>query len=745
MDIFQTLCDRLVDRKSTTIVREIEPRMTRWAGPQWKLESSFTRPTATMKRLLLIALFALLLAPTSFAQTAEELFQQATQKERVEGDLNGAIALFERVVDSSSDRNLTARALLKIGENYERLGRDNATEAYQRIVDQFADQTSELTVAERRLALMAEPTMVSRSRTAAPGTIETVLLETGRFLEPMPWYGSSVSPDGRLVARVPRGSNAVYVYDQVTSEVDSLNYDSEDCWSYTTRFSPDGRKVAYVCFESRNTSLRVFDLEQRKETRLLDGVAYFDFGPDSSGEFEVHDWTQDGQAILISAQSHPSDSVYADHLLTVNLDGSVRELYDPAYGDNQFWEEEACLLHDDKIMLAHYGWEYASIFALTANAGTRKPVFSSEGTSYRVFDCLKESNTLIYSATFKGSSAAGLYRAHILPNGEAIDSQLLANIPENAWPIPGARNGDVFFGLNNNDQSVVIGDISEDLQTIVNLQKLDFDQWVTIAHWSPSRNKLLGQSGGRRLIVFDEPKQGSKADTLRRVEPWIGKPVWSPDEKKLMSSFPWDRDGGWFNGTTIHSLTDGSVVDQVGELGGIDWTEDGGGMFFASKTEPETCLNLFDWKSKERRVLFCSARDLTINPYRWAVSPDREAFAVQYGETPEGPYSVFVFDTTGSVIHDYKTTADQWRANFKWSSDGLKLIFQGFQTKVLSVLDLESGDIKSAKLDRLLPMELRGFDLDISRMKIALTGNLSFTTSLDLKVLRQHPDLVATK
>ena len=57
-----------------------------------------------MKKLILIIGMMLLGAPLSFAQNGHDLFQKALQKERAEGNLEAAIALYERIVEEHASR-----------------------------------------------------------------------------------------------------------------------------------------------------------------------------------------------------------------------------------------------------------------------------------------------------------------------------------------------------------------------------------------------------------------------------------------------------------------------------------------------------------------------------------------------------------------------------------------------------------------------------------------------------------------
>ena len=90
------------------------------------------------------------------AQSSYDNFQRALRAERSEGDLERAIGLYERVVRESADQSLAARAQLRIGMCYEKMGLKEALDAYQRVVQAYPDQQPEVELAKERLEALAE-------------------------------------------------------------------------------------------------------------------------------------------------------------------------------------------------------------------------------------------------------------------------------------------------------------------------------------------------------------------------------------------------------------------------------------------------------------------------------------------------------------------------------------------------------------------------------------------------------------
>ncbi len=86
----------------------------------------------------IVILASLALAPGHTATPAESLFQKAIVKELGEGDPEGAIPLYQNVLDvSGGDQRLAAKARLHMGACLERIGKwDEAEKIYLQMIDE---------------------------------------------------------------------------------------------------------------------------------------------------------------------------------------------------------------------------------------------------------------------------------------------------------------------------------------------------------------------------------------------------------------------------------------------------------------------------------------------------------------------------------------------------------------------------------------------------------------------------------
>jgi Tol biopolymer transport system component len=204
-------------------------------------------------------------------EQATNLFQQALRMERVSGDLEGAIRLYQQVVETG-DRPLGARALIRIAESYEKLGRKGAQDAYARVIAEFGDQAEQVAVARERLAQLAEPAP------ATDGLVARRLLEDDgckiSYLKP--------SPDGKLLAyNDVCNSLTVHVLDLASGEDRQL---TSEGMHFGAAWSPDGRRIATAEMAPRQ-QLKLIDLGtgEVEEVAHMGGVFFL---PD--------DWSSDG-------------------------------------------------------------------------------------------------------------------------------------------------------------------------------------------------------------------------------------------------------------------------------------------------------------------------------------------------------------------------------------------------------------------------------------------------------------------
>ncbi len=148
-------------------------------------------------RLLPALILFLPIAAGQGDETLEVQLRAAMHKELVEGDLPGAIELYQKVASNpDAPRATVARALLQMGLCYEKLGDALARPAYRKLIDGYPEQVREVEVAKQRLAEMAKSSAV----TVGKPTFQHIQM-TARLYGP-----ASLSPEGDRLAFTSDGS-----------------------------------------------------------------------------------------------------------------------------------------------------------------------------------------------------------------------------------------------------------------------------------------------------------------------------------------------------------------------------------------------------------------------------------------------------------------------------------------------------------------------------------------------------------
>ncbi|HVE65105.1 MAG TPA: hypothetical protein VNC59_00880, partial [Thermoanaerobaculia bacterium] len=173
----------------------------------------------------------------SAGESAGYLYERAYFLEQGRGDLEAAIKLYRRVAEEfREDRKLAARALLRMGACYERLGVDGATQAYRAILERYADQPEARTAREklRDFEKGREPDIPTGV------TVRQIQLKAGKQL----FTAGSLSPDGKSIAYYDWETLTLQVQDLRNEQTRLLSRPRVEMPHYELHWSPDGEKIA---------------------------------------------------------------------------------------------------------------------------------------------------------------------------------------------------------------------------------------------------------------------------------------------------------------------------------------------------------------------------------------------------------------------------------------------------------------------------------------------------------------------
>ena len=232
-------------------------------------------------RFSYVALFTcgLALAAAQSGDKPAPSLEKAIQTEMVDGDLKSAIEQYKAIAEGR-DRGLAAKALVRLGECYEKLRDPQAKKVYERVVAQFADQPE---AAQARTRLNAKAAVES----PAVGAVSQLRMWSDLGgLGGM--KGLTASPDGSFVVQMNKESN-LRRHNLATGEDLLLTTDGDTPKrrNFSPEVSPDGRLIAYASMAADSTELRIVGADGSGQRVVMKGQ---DITPEA--------WSSDGTRIL---------------------------------------------------------------------------------------------------------------------------------------------------------------------------------------------------------------------------------------------------------------------------------------------------------------------------------------------------------------------------------------------------------------------------------------------------------------
>jgi Tol biopolymer transport system component len=255
-----------------------------------------------------------------FAQTAEELFPKAIQLEEVKGELEKAIEVYQTIVTKfSANRPIAAKAQFHIGLCYEKSGLKQAQQAYQKVLDNYSEQTDMVALAKAKLA-----TLCSSGATGDTEVTMRRILATKN--QPV-----GISHDGRYVIINLYESGDLWLHDLQSGEQRQITREASGVdWTFATgaaAISPDGKQIAYDWQAKSYGELRLSALDGSSMRVLHNGQ--------DGRRMSVSDWMPDGRKML--AVSYDLKSFVCQlHIISLP-DGTIRDIGQQSDSENIVW------------------------------------------------------------------------------------------------------------------------------------------------------------------------------------------------------------------------------------------------------------------------------------------------------------------------------------------------------------------------------------------------------------------------
>jgi Tol biopolymer transport system component len=617
-----------------------------------------------------ILLCAGLLLPVASAQVQKDpqpqlLLEEAAKKELVDGELKGAIAIYQRILKTEgTPRGITARTLLRLGQCYEKLGTTEARNAYERLVREFADQSEEANAARGRLAALGGRDTSLRVRQVWAGLAEDLI--------------GGVTRDGRYLTLQDWPSENIGVRDLLTGQKRLLTHKDPRSHEFASLSvpSPDGRLVAYAWYNKDSiTDLRLVGMDGSNPRVLAADTEY--------KEAEPTDWSPDGTHVLTVFYKKRGGSRLA--LVSV-ADGSVRVLrtFDLSGPSRARFSPDGRYVAYD-IQQSPGSAKY-DVFALAVESGREFAVVQHPANDI-LFDWTLDGTRLLFGSDRAGTM--GVWWVKVTggePGGAA--EVVRPDIGQNVRPLGFTRDGSYYYRVQTNLSDVFLTELDFATGRVLSPPALAAQRFAGANSgpaWSPDGQRLLyhsrrgsGAGWGAVALCIRDTASGDVREVPTRLET-IARAGWFPDSQSLLaivqtaSSWP-----AQFHINIETGESEPVELFRVAGIGGAGWTRDGKTLFFqrwGSSGKGSAIVARDVAIGKEREVHSLAGPAVYISSPM--VSPDDRHVAVAVNEFDESrSKAVIVVSVAGgeaqTVVRD---TRFPWPPPIAWAPDSRGVLF----------------------------------------------------------------------
>jgi Tol biopolymer transport system component len=618
---------------------------------------------------LIVGLAAAVWASSALQNSSQYkvLFEKAKFTMETKGDLKGAIGLFEEIIKNyPNERDYAAKSLYLIGICYEKLGEKQAQQAraaFQRIVQNYPDQTEEVNLAKEKLLVFEK---AQAPAMAGEGEIRIRRVFPFRIIGPP-------SLDGRYFPCWDDSGNLVLV-DIATGKqrrlTDNASWEKGD-FAERTIISPDGKQVVFCWWRGDAVAydLKIANIDGSAQRILHSGS---DNPPEKMEYISPCDWTPDGRNFLGKLSTGKAEQL---GFMSVP-DGSFSKIKD--FGRSDRNRPEMIKLSPDGRWVAYDHRQeddptQYDIMLMSAD-GTREIPLVNHPANDRLLGWIPGGDSILIA-----SDRSGTWDAWIVPIGEGKsqgDPILVkrdfghVETPTGLAPAGFTRDGSFYYTVSPMNEEVHVAALDmEERELLTPPKKVaqSYEGVNSYADWSPDGKFLAFTSWrpGSGALCFLSLDTGEQRDIVPFRTGRFIRLNWHPDGKSVVVV-----GAGGLQRVDIESGQISPLVTEGFGYHSPRCTPDGRFVYYEEDTSWEDKvfrIMRVDLKSKEKKEIYRSAKQIN----RIDISPDGRSLAfLEYADN-----ALKVMPTEGGsprVVHKFNK---DWSRSVAWSPDGKYLLY----------------------------------------------------------------------
>jgi len=622
-----------------------------------------------------VAVFACGLALAAAPQKSDKQelsLQKAIQTETVDGDLKSAIEQYKKIAQGR-DRAVAAKALVRVGECYEKLGDAEARKAYERVVRDFGDQKDLAETARTRLSALGQAGGLGHP----PGvTLRKVwAVERG-------WLEGSPSPDGRYHSF---HAGDLFLRDLVTGQNRRLTnkgtWQESGEYAGTSVISGDGRQIAYGWYNKEDFhEIRVMGIDGSNPRTVFRDKEY--------GRWpELYQWTADGKQILALLLGDKG-SGKGQFALIPTAGGPVRFLKTPT----KFWWYASVSPDGRFLVYDAYGEkaDESDIFLLPLEGGQEVPLVRSPAMDgHPVW--MPAGNKVLFVSDRTGTN--GFWTIDVVDGKPRGVPQLLKDGVGRRVSLHGfTRRGDLYFSASTEIGAVYVTELDpvegKLLRPPAPIAQRSAGTSVAPS-WSPDGRRLayysLSVRGGQRVetLMILSLETGEARSVPVRLDGRFRGAFWLADGKSVLVNAPQNPKPGLFTNYRVDLETGDHVLFRSFPMpvpGAGDLSRDNKTHFWFVREEPKPGLGVIscDVATGQQREI-ARVTDLAEGGFpSLRVSPDGKHLALKLPVEGGQWTAIRLAPATGGQWRELcrfpRSEKDTFPWQLQWTPDGRNLL-----------------------------------------------------------------------
>lgn len=614
----------------------------------------------------------------TLAQSGYDLFQKGLVKERAEGNLQAAIGIFERIVkEFPKDRELAAKALVEMGDCYEKLGKSEALKAYQRVLRDYADQSAEANQAKVRLAMLNH------------GGAKSSELVTRRV-----WAGpevdteGKVTPDGRYLSHTDWNTGDLAIHDFLTGKDRYLTHIGKWTGEYVDGSlpSPDGKQIAYEwCNKNESCELRVMGMDGSQPHTVYKNPGNGYFGP--------HAWSSDDKEIVGNLFTNGENQGQLMIISTVGGPSRVLKDFKPRVA----MPPHAAFSPDGRFIAFDLPQSEDSnardIWITPAEGGREVPLVKGPDDDY-LLGWSPDGRNLVFASDRTGTY--GVWLVRMVEDKAQGAPELVKSDTGPVEPLGFSRGGSIYYSLAPSVQNVYVASLDFATGALLQAPTLVTQAFTGSNRrpaWSPNGKYLAYLSTRHRhegvpswipnTIVIRSRETGGERELIPKINiAWILGIRWSADGRSILFTGGFGNPGV-FKNVDIQTGKVSTLIpaDPQKPETWIEYgvpTPDGKSLVYSSYNGEEV-VSVFirNLETGNRRELAHVSAPAGISGI--AVSPDGRQVAFTTQSEPSETSALEVVSTAGGEARELLRlkAPEEFKVfdTLAWTQDGSQIVF----------------------------------------------------------------------